>query len=36
MNEFIEWLRYNRGVSEYTIRNYSIALKLFDEYLKQI
>lgn len=35
MKEFIEWMRYNRGVSEYTIRNYKLGLRLLDEYLKK-
>ena len=36
LNEFSDWLTYNRNNSKYTIRNYISALKLFDDYLKQI
>ena len=36
LNEFSDWLKYNRNNSKYTIRNYMQALKLFDDYLKQI
>jgi site-specific recombinase XerD len=36
LNEFSDWLKYNRNNSKYTIRNYMQALALFDDYLKQI
>ena len=36
IENFCEWLLLNRGYSDKTIRNYKIAVKLLDEYLRNV
>ena len=36
MKKFKEWVRYNRGFTEWTAKNYCRTLMMFDKYLKDI
>jgi site-specific recombinase XerD len=36
LKKFSDWLKYNRSCSDYTIRNYTLGLRLFNEYLKSL
>lgn len=36
LESFINWLRFNRNFSERTVGNYQRAVKLLDEYIKEI
>ena len=36
LKKFSDWLKYNRSCSDCTIRNYTLGLRLFNEYLKSL